>query len=84
MYWRSPMRFTNTFVRGNLTHFDGVTGGNAGADGDDQRNVENVQRDGMACGWAVGPEKITNAIRKVHDFLTVGAPAPLQEAGRPR
>jgi aminotransferase len=29
----------------------------------------------------VGPEKITNAIRKVHDFLTVGAPAPLQEAG---
>jgi aminotransferase len=32
-------------------------------------------------GWAVAPEKITNAIRKVHDFLTVGAPAPLQEAG---
>ena len=30
---------------------------------------------------AVAPEKITNAIRKVHDFLTVGAPAPLQEAG---
>jgi aminotransferase len=29
----------------------------------------------------VAPEKITNAIRKVHDFLTVGAPAPLQEAG---
>jgi len=28
-----------------------------------------------------GAEKITNAIRKVHDFLTVGAPAPLQEAG---
>ena len=27
------------------------------------------------------PEKITSAIRKVHDFLTVGAPAPLQEAG---
>ena len=25
--------------------------------------------------------EITNAIRKVHDFLTVGAPAPLQEAG---
>ena len=24
---------------------------------------------------------ITDAIRKVHDFLTVGAPAPLQEAG---
>jgi len=36
---------------------------------------------GWRVGWAVGPEKITNAIRKVHDFLTEGAPAPLQEAG---
>src|SRR5258708_39429332 len=36
---------------------------------------------GWRVGWAVGPEKITNAIRKGHDFLTVGAPAPLQEAG---
>jgi aminotransferase len=32
-------------------------------------------------GWAVAPPAITDAIRKVHDFLTVGAPAPLQEAG---
>ena len=35
-------------------------------------------------GWRVGtiiaPADITLAIRKVHDFLTVGAPAPLQEA----
>ena len=35
-------------------------------------------------GWRVGtivsPEGVTGAIRKVHDFLTVGAPAPLQEA----
>jgi aminotransferase len=36
-------------------------------------------------GWRVGyilatPE-LTGAIRKVHDFLTVGAPAPLQRAG---
>jgi aminotransferase len=35
-------------------------------------------------GWRVGtiiaPPDITPAIRKVHDFLTVGAPAPLQEA----
>lgn len=35
-------------------------------------------------GWRVGtivaPTEITDAIRKVHDFLTVGAPAPLQEA----
>ena len=34
-------------------------------------------------GWRVGtivaPHGITDAIRKVHDFLTVGAPAPLQE-----
>jgi aspartate/methionine/tyrosine aminotransferase len=36
---------------------------------------------GWRVGWAVGPPHITNAIRKVHDFLTVGAPAPLQEAG---
>ncbi len=36
---------------------------------------------GWRVGWAVAPENITNAIRKVHDFLTVGAPAPLQEAG---
>ncbi len=36
---------------------------------------------GWRVGWTVAPEKITNAIRKVHDFLTVGAPAPLQEAG---
>ncbi len=36
---------------------------------------------GWRVGWAVGAAAITNAIRKVHDFLTVGAPAPLQEAG---
>ena len=36
---------------------------------------------GWRVGWAVAPAPITNAIRKVHDFLTVGAPAPLQEAG---
>ena len=36
---------------------------------------------GWRVGWAVAPEKVTNAIRKVHDFLTVGAPAPLQDAG---
>ena len=36
---------------------------------------------GWSVGWAVGPPAITDAIRKVHDFLTVGAPAPLQEAG---
>jgi aminotransferase len=34
-------------------------------------------------GWRIGtivaPAQATDAIRKVHDFLTVGAPAPLQE-----
>jgi aminotransferase len=32
-------------------------------------------------GWTVAPPAYTSAIRKVHDFLTVGAAAPLQEAG---
>jgi aspartate/methionine/tyrosine aminotransferase len=36
---------------------------------------------GWRVGWTVAPPEITDAIRKVHDFLTVGAPAPLQEAG---
>jgi len=36
---------------------------------------------GWRVGWAVAPPAITDAIRKVHDFLTVGAPAPFQEAG---
>lgn len=35
---------------------------------------------GWRVGWAIAPAPITNAIRKVHDFLTVGAPAPLQKA----
>ena len=34
---------------------------------------------GWRVGWAIAPEKQTGAIRKVHDFLTVGAAAPLQE-----
>ena len=36
---------------------------------------------GWRVGWAVAPPEITDAIRKVHDFMTVGAPAPLQQAG---
>ncbi len=35
---------------------------------------------GWRVGWIVAPPALTAAIRKVHDFLTVGAPAPLQEA----
>jgi len=36
---------------------------------------------GWRVGWAIAPPTLTAAIRKVHDFLTVGAAAPLQEAG---
>jgi aminotransferase len=36
---------------------------------------------GWRVGWAISPPALTGAIRKVHDFLTVGAAAPLQEAG---
>src|ERR1700720_2024678 len=36
---------------------------------------------GWRVGWAIAPPKATAAIRKVHDFLTVGAAAPLQQAG---
>ena len=36
---------------------------------------------GWRVGWTIAPAVLTNAIRKVHDFLTVGAAAPLQEAG---
>jgi len=35
---------------------------------------------GWRVGWAIAPPDITGAIRKVHDFLTVGAAAPLQAA----
>jgi aspartate/methionine/tyrosine aminotransferase len=34
---------------------------------------------GWRVGWIIAPEQLTGAIRKVHDFLTVGAPAPLQQ-----
>jgi aminotransferase len=36
---------------------------------------------GWRVGWAIAPAEITSSIRKVHDFLTVGAAAPLQAAG---
>lgn len=36
---------------------------------------------GWRLGYAIAIPPYTDAIRKVHDFLTVGAPAPLQEAG---
>jgi aminotransferase len=36
---------------------------------------------GWRVGWAIAPPVLAAAVRKVHDFLTVGAAAPLQEAG---
>jgi aspartate/methionine/tyrosine aminotransferase len=36
---------------------------------------------GWRVGYAIAPPALTAGIRKVHDFLTVGAAAPLQEAG---
>ncbi len=46
--------------------------------------VSGLSKTFSVTGWRIGtivaPEDLTLAIRKVHDFLTVGAPAPLQEA----
>lgn len=36
---------------------------------------------GWRVGWVIAPRELTSSIRKVHDFLTVGAAAPLQQAG---
>lgn len=36
---------------------------------------------GWRVGYCIAPPEITSGIRKVHDFLTVGAAAPLQAAG---
>jgi aspartate/methionine/tyrosine aminotransferase len=36
---------------------------------------------GWRVGWTIASPELTKGVRTVHDFLTVGAPAPLQEAG---
>lgn len=36
---------------------------------------------GWRVGWTIAAPEVSASIRKVHDFLTVGAAAPLQEAG---
>jgi aminotransferase len=36
---------------------------------------------GWRVGWAIAPADLASSVRKMHDFLTVGAAAPLQEAG---
>ena len=35
---------------------------------------------GWRLGYLIGPEPVIECAKKVHDFLTIGAPAPLQEA----
>jgi aspartate/methionine/tyrosine aminotransferase len=49
------------------------------------RTISGLSKTYSVTGWrlayAIAPERISAAIRKVHDFLTVGAPHPLQEAG---
>lgn len=35
---------------------------------------------GWRVGWAIAERNITQRIRKVHDFMTVGAPTPFQHA----
>ncbi len=58
----------------------------AGLEGMRERTVtiSGISKSYAVTGWRVGyclaPAPLTAAIRKVHDFLTVGAPAPLQEA----
>jgi aspartate/methionine/tyrosine aminotransferase len=46
--------------------------------------ISGISKTFSVTGWRIGyilaPENLTKGIRKVHDFLTVGAPAPLQEA----
>jgi len=36
---------------------------------------------GWRVGWTLAAPELTEGIRKVHDFVTVGAAAPLQQAG---
>jgi aminotransferase len=47
--------------------------------------VNSLSKTYSVTGWRLGTvcaaEKVSTAIRKVHDFLTVGAAAPLQRAG---
>ena len=76
------MKFTNTFFMTAHEHIS-----MASLDGMRERTItinglsKTYSVTGWRVGWAVAPPAITDAIRKVHDFLTVGAPAPLQEAG---
>src|SRR5690606_37497410 len=41
---------------------------------------KSFQVTGWRIGYVIAPEPLTGAIRKVHDYLTVAAPTPLQVA----
>lgn len=66
--------------------YDGVHIPMASIDGMRDRTItiSGASKTFSVTGWRIGtliaPADLTSAIRKVHDFLTVGAPAPLQEA----
>ena len=79
---RLPMKFTSTFCMTAREHIS-----MARLDGMRERTItingmsKTYSVTGWRVGWAIAPSEATQAIRKVHDFLTVGAAAPLQEAG---
>jgi aminotransferase len=59
----------------------------AGLDGMSERSVtiSGMSKTYAVTGWRVGtiiaPPRLTHAFRQVHDFVSIGAAAPLQEAG---
>ena len=67
-------------------HYEGTHVPIATLDGMRERTItiSGASKTFSVTGWRIGtivaPRAATDAIRKVHDFLTVGAPAPLQEA----
>src|ERR671934_69158 len=69
--------------------YDGAHVPIATLEGMDERTItiSGFSKTFSVTGWRVGtivaPPELTGAIRKVHDFLTVGAPAPLQQACAP-
>ncbi len=55
--------------------------GDGGADRHDLLALQDLLHHRLASlGYAIATPERTDAIRKVHDFLTVGAPAPVQDA----
>lgn len=47
---------------------------------DPPKEILEALREMTEHGYLIGPEHVIEAAKKVHDFLTVGAAAPLQEA----